>query len=98
MNTKKIKNFAKSIQLTSVQKEVLTGLLLGDGHLETQNQGRTFRLKVEHSIIQKDYVDWLYTIYQNIILTKPQIKKQIINGKAYQKYWFSTISIKSMSL
>ena len=98
MNTKEIKSFAKSVQLTSIQKEVLTGLLLGDGHLETQNQGRTFRLKVEHSIIQKDYVDWLYTIYKNIILTEPQIKKQIINGKTYQKYWFSTISIESMSL
>lgn len=46
--------------LTERQSQILTGLLLGDGHLETQNSGRTFRLKVEHSAAQADYVQWLF--------------------------------------
>ena len=92
MNTKEIKRLAESIKLTHQQREILVGLLLGDGHLETQNQGRTFRLKVEHSISQKEYTDWLYEQYKNLVLTKPQLKFQTVAGREYQKYWFSTIS------
>ncbi len=49
--------------LSQIQRDVLVGLLLGDGHLETQNGGRTYRLKVEHGLKQKDYVHWLYGIF-----------------------------------
>ena len=92
MNSSEIKSFAESIKLTDEQREILVGTLLGDGHLETQNKGRTFRLKVEHSVNQKDYTDWLYEKFKNLVLTKPQVKEQKINGKLYQKYWFSTVS------
>src|SRR3989344_155382 len=92
MNTKEIRVLAESIKLTDQQEQILIGLLLGDGHLETQNQGRTFRLKVEHAISQKDYVDWLYDKFKNLALTKPQIKLQMVAGKMREKYWFSTIS------
>lgn len=96
MNSNEIKRLAGSIKLTDEQREIIVGLLLGDGHLETQNKGRTFRLKVEHAISQKDYVDWLYQKFQNMVLTEPQIKEQTIGDKVYQKYWFSTISIGSL--
>lgn len=92
MNSNEIKSFAESIKLNDEQREILVGTLLGDGHLETQNKGRTFRLKVEHSINQKDYTDWLYEKFKNLTLTSPQVKEQKINGKLYQKYWFSTVS------
>lgn len=93
MNSNEIKSLANSIKLIDQQRAILVGLLLGDGHLETQNKGRTFRLKVEHSLNQKYYVDWLYHQFKKLVLTKPQIKKQQINGVTYEKYWFSTISI-----
>lgn len=54
-------------KLTSPQREILVGLLLGDGHLETQNNGRTYRLKVEHSVKQKDYTLWLYQQFREWI-------------------------------
>lgn len=92
MNTKEIRVLAESVKLTDQQGEILVGLLLGDGHLETQNQGRTFRLKVEHAISQKEYTDWLYEYFKNISLTKPQLKLQMVAGKMREKYWFSTIS------
>ncbi len=49
--------------LSPLQREVLIGLLLGDGHLETQNDGKTYRLKVEHSMAQKDYTEWLFKLF-----------------------------------
>ena len=92
MNSREIRSISESVRLTDRQREIITGLLLGDGHLETQNRGRTFRLKVEHSKHQKDYVDWLYQQLNNMVLTPPQSKLQTVAGKVYEKYWFSTIS------
>jgi len=95
MNSNEVKRFVKLIKLNKTQREIIVGLLLGDGHLETQNNGKTFHLKVEHSINQKVYVDWLYVKLRNLVLTSPQSKKQIIEGKKYEKYWFNTVSLPS---
>lgn len=54
------------ITLTTYQQEILVGLLLGDGHLETRNSGRSYRLKVEHSEEQSDYAEWLFQVYKNL--------------------------------
>lgn len=51
-------------KLTTLQKEVLVGILLGDAHLETQNNGRTYRLKIEQSVEHKDYVFHLYGLFK----------------------------------
>ena len=53
-------------KLSKVQQEILVGLLLGDGHLETRNNGRTYRLKVEHSSEQLDYTEWLFTVFRSL--------------------------------
>ena len=66
--------------------------MLGDGHLETQNNGKTYRLKVEHSIKQKEYVDWFYQEFKEWILTKPKKKRKIRNGKLSYNYWVNTLS------
>lgn len=50
--------------LTDEQRAILVGLLLGDGHLETRNNGQTYRLKVEHSATQADYSEWLLKQFQ----------------------------------
>jgi hypothetical protein len=55
MNIKEIEEIKKNLKLTKKQRGIIVGLLLGDGHLETQNNGKTYRLKVEHSLEQKDY-------------------------------------------
>ena len=65
MNSKAIKEVKKNLVLSKTQREILVGLLLGDGCLETQNGGRTYRLKVEHSEAQSDYVMWLYEIFKD---------------------------------
>ncbi len=67
MNSNKLKEASKSLKLTKEQRDIIVGLLLGDGHLETQNNGRTYRLKVEHGEQQKEYLEWLYKKFEKWI-------------------------------
>lgn len=76
-------------RISKIQKDIIIGKILGDGHLETVNN-KTFRLRIEHSIRQKDYVDWLYNELRDLASNKPKVKKQIVQGKEYTKYWFNT--------
>ena len=92
MRSNIIESYKETLKLSDLQKEVLIGVLLGDGHLETQNGGRTYRLKIEHSFLQKDYVDWLYQIFKEWVTTPPRERTQIVLGVPYNKYGFSTLS------
>ena len=51
----------KKIKLSLLQKEVLFGVILGDAHLETQNNRITYRVKFEQSIKHTAYICLLYT-------------------------------------
>lgn len=97
MHSKKIETYKKSLKLTKRQREILIGTLLGDGHLETLNNGRTFRLKIEHSIKQKEYVDWLYEELKNWTTSLPRERTKLVTlpqGTNYQStsYGFTTYS------
>ncbi len=92
MRSRQIEAYKQKLKLTDLQREILVGLLLGDGCLETQNRGRTYRLKIEHSIAQAPYVQHLYESFREWVLQEPQLKTQHIMGKAYQKLWFTTVS------
>jgi len=67
MNTKEIREIKQTLVFTQRQRDILVGLLLGDGHLETLNNGRTYRLKVEHSEKQHDYLAWLHKEFREWI-------------------------------
>ncbi len=74
MNTKEIKEYKKTLKLTDIQRSILIGTLLGDGHLETRDMGKTYRLKIEHQILQNDYTEWLYNHF-----------KEWVRGGIYRK-------------
>ncbi len=74
------------------QRSILVGLLLGDGHLETVTRDRTYRLKVEHSLKQKEYVDWLHKQWNDFIKNEPYSKEKTLNGKKFSCYGFTTHS------
>ena len=93
MYSKEIENKKKKLRLKPIQKEILVGTLLGDSCLQSLNNGRTYRLKVEHSILQKEYVDWLYQKFQDWVRTPPQIKKKSGKKKEYWNYGFETLSV-----
>ena len=75
------------------QRSVMVGTLLGDGCLETQNRGRTYRLKIEHSIKQKGYTEWLYQVFQSWVNDVPKEKRKLVKGKTYTNYYFQTRSV-----
>ena len=92
MRSIEIERHVKNLKLTERQRAIVTGLLLGDGHLETQNNGRTFRLKVEHGIAQKAYVDWLHEEFKDWVRTPPSERVKLSFGKLIMSYGFTTYS------
>jgi len=92
MYSKKIEARKITLNLNKIQREILIGLILGDGHLETQNNGKTYRLKVEQSADKAEYVNWLYENFENFVLNKPKIKDKIRNKVETKNIWFSTLS------
>ena len=90
MRSKQIEEYNKTLKLTKKQKEILVGLILGDGHLETLNKGKTYRLKVEHSLKQREYLDWLYLNFKDWINKAPEVRKRTSLGKIVETYGFTT--------
>lgn len=93
MRSKEIENYKRKLKLTKEQREVLVGILLGDAHLETQDRGRTYRLKVEQSSRHKDYVFHLYELFRDWVLTPPQPRvRRYPSGREKVQWWFQTVS------
>jgi recombination protein RecA len=90
MRSKQIEAYKKTLKLTKKQKEILVGLILGDGHLETLNNGKTYRLKVEHSLKQREYLDWLYFNFKEWINKAPEVRERTSLGKIIETYGFTT--------
>ena len=96
MHSHAIESFKEKIKLSTRQREIIIGKILGDGCLVSQSQKRTYRLQIEHSLKQKKYVIWLYQELKTLIRTPPKMKRQYVRGKVYYKYWFNTLSIEEL--
>ena len=70
-------------KLSSREKEIILGTILGDGHLALLKKDA--RLEVGHSYKQKDYVLWKYKELQNIVGAKPH--QILIDDVRYSKTW-----------
>ena len=92
MRSRELEEYKKGLKLTREQREVLVGLMLGDAHLETQNNGRTYRLKVEQSEAHIAYVMHLYQLFAEWVLTPPQVKVVCSQGRESRNWWFQTLS------
>lgn len=97
MHSNLIESYKRNLKLTKEQRAIIVGTLLGDGHLEASDKSRTYRLKIEHSIKQKEYVDWLYQKMKPWINGLPKARKvnsRFPNGKILEstKYGFTTYS------
>lgn len=75
------------------QREILIGMLLGDAHLETSSNGKTYRLKVEQSIKHKEYVGNLFEIFKEWVTSPPKERVSVRGGKESRKIWFQTESV-----
>ena len=92
MYSSHIEAFKKHLRLTDRQRQTLVGILLGDGHLETRNFGRTFRLKIEQSVRHQEYVNHLYEIFGNWVRSFPRVRKVKIPTHQSVNVCFSTLS------
>lgn len=70
--------------LTKFQKSVIIGSILGDGYLRIIRGRKNAFLEVNHSIKEKDYVDWKYAVLKNIIKTPPKMRKSGNQKVAYR--------------
>jgi|SRR3990167_1395078 len=92
MRSNAIEEYKRTLKLNGDQRSILVGTLLGDGHLETQNNGRTYRLKIEHSAKQSAYVDWLHLQFKDWVLTPPKLKLKRLKNVELENYYFQTLS------
>lgn len=60
-----LKQYKKTLKLTKSQREILIGVILGDAHLETQDNKQTYRIKFAQSVAHKPYLDHLYEIFKD---------------------------------
>jgi hypothetical protein len=73
-------------------------MLLGDSCLE--KNGRNVRLRVEHGLDQKDYLNWKFKEFQNLATDRPRLVKGTIHlraGKRYRRWHFSTFSLPELN-
>lgn len=85
------------MSLSERQKQILIGLLLGDGHLELN--GKNTRLKIDHGEFQKDYVLWKYQELQTLASANP-IQVDVLdrrNGRTYRHFRFATRTISELN-
>ena len=61
-----------NLKLTQNQKEILFGLLLGDLYLQTQNKGKTYRMRVQQNYeLHGNYVLHLFDIFKPFCSSLP---------------------------
>lgn len=92
VRSRAIEEYKQRLNFTDRQKETLIGLLLGDGCLETANGGRTYRLKIEQSQSHQAYVQHLYEVFKEWVLTPPRHREVVSKGHKSENWVFQTVS------
>jgi len=76
MNTLALRYYKASLTMSDRQKQLLEGMLLGDGHLERQKGALAARLKIEHSVSQAAYVAWKHDEWRDWVSTPPRERQK----------------------
>lgn len=83
----------KLIELTEIQKEAAIGLMLGDASLQSQNKGKTYRMKFEWGDRNKAYAMHVYKLFDEWVLSQPHKNSRISpKGNLVINWGFQTIS------
>lgn len=82
--------------LSEIQKDILIGYLLGDGCLYPLPNSPKASLKVEQSLKQREFVDWLFGVFRIFTKTPPKEKHYICSNKKgvfpKNSIYFNTLS------
>ena len=63
-------NRIKRIPLSSLERELISGCLLGDGTLS--QSGKYHRLRIEHASRHKEYVEWKHSVLKRLCVSEIQ--------------------------
>lgn len=87
---------ASLFSLSSVEKEVAIGCLLGDASIQTQDGGKTYRLKFLQGASHIDYLKFCAQIFKRWVLSEPVSQDRLSkDGRLLKAYRFQTISHKA---
>ncbi len=70
--------------LTKEQKSIIIGSILGDGYLRIIPKRNNAFLEINHSISQRQYVDWKYLNLEDLVKSPPKERKGLGNRVAYR--------------
>lgn len=98
-NSAKLKEYKDSlIELTIEQKEAIIGLMLGDASLQSQNKGKTYRIKFEWGDKNKAYVLHVFNLFDEWVLSQPHKKERLSpKGNLVINWGFQTFSHKAFN-
>ena len=77
--------------LTEKQQALIVGCLLGDGAMRCKTNAL---LEVNHTIVQKKYVDWKYEALHELVATSPKSRRSGYRRIAYR---FTTRSLPALT-
>lgn len=96
----KLAEYKRQLVLTQRQRDILTGVLLGDCSLNTQNNGKTFRVAFEQGKQHFDYLHHLFNEFDSWCLSPPHLKireSQVTKGKKVETKEFRTLAHESFT-
>jgi len=77
-NSKLMREYKESLtDLNNSQWEASIGLMLGHASLQSQNEGKTHRIKFEWTDKNKSYLDHVYNLFDEWVLSPPHKKERI---------------------
>lgn len=89
----RLANYKQTLKLSQRQKEIAVGVMLGDASLQTQDKGRTFRLKFQGSVKHSEYSKNLYKEFEDFCLSQPHTFDRVNeNNNIVESWGFQTLS------
>lgn len=85
----------ETLKLSKLQREILTGILLGDGNLLANTHKTKYTLRILQSEKHKDYVFHLYEIFKNFTVSPPKqyiFTDKRFPDKIYSRWYFNTVA------
>ena len=89
---KALEDYIAPFSLDDLQKNVLVGVIFGDGSLSL-NKGKNYNYKFDLEAASLDYVNLVYSIFSYVVGTPPS--PRYINGILHS-YWFRTYRLPSL--
>jgi recombination protein RecA len=81
--------YNRHMALNQIQKEILIGVLLGDGYIEPKDS-IYYRLQFKQADRKRDYISWLYGHFSELVRTSPKQRSDTL------QWYFSTRSLSDL--